>query len=526
MAFDFVDALDCGLAVFAADGRIVAWNKWLAAHSAIAAAEAIGRRIDELDPGLVGGRLVEALSEAAAHGMSGFMSYQLAHRFLALKDPVSGKALRQNITIKPLHLSPELGRGALMQVFDATRSAEREDRLRAHERGLAVARNVAEEADRAKTRFLATMSHEIRTPLSGIVAIAGLLEEAKLGDPAANHVATLTRSAESLMRIVNDVLDLSSLTADRLELIEAPFDPRELLEGALALVAPRAKTGGLTLELRIDGALPAQLTGDFGRLRQVLLNLLTNSVKFTRTGFVRLEACVRPAQDGRLQLEAAVVDSGPGIAAAARERLFVAFAPGDAQLARLYGGTGLGLSICRALIERMGGTIGYTPLDAGGSRFWFQVPLAAIAGAAGAAAASDAIAALLARLATVKARLQRRIAVLLAEDNSVNSMVFAAILPADLFELRIVEDGIAAVAAASSTAFDLILMDVGMPGMDGHEATRQLRAKGIATPIVALTANAFASDRAAATAAGMDSFLPKPFRKHELLGIVADTLAG
>lgn len=511
------DALDCGVAVFGPDLRARAWNKWLAVRARIPAGQALGRTLGEIAPALAQARLSDALAEAAAHGLSGFLSHQMAHEFLELVDPTMGLSIRHNVTVKPLMLAD--GRGAIVQFFDVSREARRESRLRVRERELAEARRVAEAATRAKTSFLANMSHEIRTPMVGIIGLAGQLADADLPGDSAAHARIVARSAEELLRIVNDVLDLSGLEAGRIELAEAPFDPTALVEEAFALVAARAAQAGLEPRKSAVEGLPPALMGDAGRLRQVLLNLLSNAVRFTREGFVSVGASARARADGRRDFIVEVADSGPGVPPDARERLFRPFEQLDPDARRRHTGTGLGLAISRGLVERMGGEIAYAERPGGGSLFRFAVPLAE-APAPTAGAASDAAT----RIHAASARLGRFVRVLLAEDSGVNREVVRTMC-ADLpIELVMAEDGAAAVARAAHEPFDCVLMDVNMPVLDGHAAARVLRARGFAAPVIALTANAFEADRAAAAAAGMDRFLAKPFRKRQLVEMVADAL--
>jgi len=511
------DALDCGVAVFGPDLRARAWNTWLAVRARTPAPQALGRTLGEIAPALAKGRLADALAEAASHGLSGFLSHQMAHDFLDLVDPAMGLSIRHNVTVKPLTLAD--GRGAIAQFFDVSREARRESRLRVRERELGEARRVAEAATRAKTAFLANMSHEIRTPMVGIIGLAGQLAEADLPGDSAAHARIVARSAEELLRIVNDVLDLSGLEAGRIELVEAPFDPAALVQEAFDLIAARAAQAGLEPRKSAPDALPPALMGDAGRLRQVLLNLLSNAVRFTREGFVSVHASAPARPDGRRDFVVEVADSGPGVPEAAQARLFRPFEQLDPDARRRHTGTGLGLAISRGLVERMGGEIAYAERPGGGSQFRFAVPLAEVRAPA-AGAAPDAAT----RIHAAAARLGRAVGILLAEDSSVNREVVRTMC-ADLpIELAIAEDGAAAIACATQARFDCILMDINMPVLDGLAAARDLRKRGIAVPVIALTANAFEADRAAAAAAGMDRFLAKPFRKFQLLDMIADAL--
>ncbi len=373
----------------------------------------------------------------------------------------------------------------------------------------------AQQSEEAKTRFLANMSHEIRTPLNGVLGMTELALEAKPDAEMRSYLETIRSSARALLEIVDDVLDLSRIEKGRMRLEDSPFDLRRLVEEMLPLIAVQAERKGLRLEARITEGLPAAVMGDAGRLRQVLMNLLSNAVKFTAHGWVRLE--VAPEADGRIRF--AVTDTGIGIAPDKQREIFGAFVQADSSASRSYGGTGLGLTISEHLVRLMGGELKVESEPGRGSCFFFSIPLPEAAlppedPGASAEAQSQA----------------RGLRILVAEDNEVNRRALESLLRRDGHFVRFACDGAEAVEAARTGGFDVILMDVQMPGMDGLEASRQIRELETAlrrerTPIIGLTAHAFPEDARRCEAAGMDAWLPKPYHIADLRGQLA-RLAG
>ncbi|KJV37163.1 hypothetical protein VI08_01140 [Luteibacter yeojuensis] len=376
-------------------------------------------------------------------------------------------------------------------------------------RGLAKARDEAEAATRAKSDFLATISHEIRTPMNGVIGLLDVLERTPLDGEQRRMVATIEHSAEALMHILDDVLDFSKIEAGHLALDPRPANPRALVEDAVAIMSGQASAKGLVIESAIDEALAPAVLVDDGRLRQVLLNLIGNAIKFTAEGHVRVDVHVDEEHGGRQRLRFVVTDTGIGIHAAKLRHVFAPFSQAESSTTRRFGGTGLGLSISRRLIERMGGHIVIHSEPGKGTvvTATVELPMADPLSVARAAADDGA------RLAAGHVQAAR---ILVAEDHPVNQQLVRAQLALHGYGCDIVDDGEAALAALAGVDYDLLLVDCHMPRMDGYAVAREVRRGEAGTgrhlPIVAMTADARADQRERCLAAGMDDLLRKPIR--------------
>jgi signal transduction histidine kinase len=365
------------------------------------------------------------------------------------------------------------------------------------------AREQAERAARLKSEFLANMSHEIRTPMNGIVGLTHLLMNSGLTERQRNHAEKIQACGSHLLGILNNILDFSKIEAGELVLEKADFSLRAVLAKVRDCVGPGLADKGLSFASSIGEDVPDLLCGDSLRLTQVLLNFVTNAVKFTEQGGVELAVCLDARQGRRLKLHLAVSDTGPGLTPRETARLFQSFQQADASITRKHGGTGLGLAISRRLAELMGGEVGVSSMPGRGSTFWFTawVEPGARAVAQGPAASGEGIPAFAG---------QR---LLLVEDNDINQLVATEILCEAGLRVDIAENGWIGVQKARAGCYDLILMDMQMPVMDGLSAAAEIRRSGDIPqpPIIALTANATQEDRRKCMDAGMDGYVAKPF---------------
>jgi len=396
---------------------------------------------------------------------------------------------------------------------------------------LTRAKEQAEAGTRAKSEFLANMSHEIRTPMNGIIGMAEILKHTHLDNEQLTHLEAIEVSANSLLSLINDVLDFSKIEAGKLDFEIIVFDLRKVLTDVERILSTKANEKGLEFRVICDDNVPSSLKGDPHRLKQIVLNLASNAIKFTAKGYVEVHIKYDKPKPNHHLLRFEVSDTGIGVSKDGRKSLFKEFSQVDASTTRKYGGTGLGLSISKKLVQMMNGKIGMESKFGKGSTFWFTAELGKID------ADVKATTVIQQEKLDLISRIDKDLSVLLVEDNKINQKIAVYNLTQAGYKVELAENGHEAVIKFKNGKFDLILMDVLMPVMNGFRATQKIRAieqyrtrknKDYVhhVPVIALTANAMKGDREACLAAGMDGYISKPFKQKELAELLHNLLRG
>ena len=488
------------------------------------------------------------LGMVAAYVLSQVFNARITEPLSELADMMSEVTDREDYSQRfRYEVQNELG--SVVDAFNEMleRIGDREQRLRKMIVELEEARDQAESAARSKSSFLANMSHEIRTPMNGVMGMIALLKQGELTEQQRAYFETIERSADALLLIIDDILDFTKIEAGRLKLGKSAFRLRDSLSSIEALFSEPASQKGLALTFAVDKAIPELIVGDAGRIRQILLNLIGNAVKFTDAGDIRVKAGISEGGGGP-QVRFTVTDTGPGIHPDDQARIFGEFYQADVSLTRAHGGTGLGLAITEQLVQLMGGRIGFDSSWGKGSSFWVELPMPT----PGEVTMSEALPSEQtgASRYNESARLQRLtnpsasasapttgateypllvsydLQVLVAEDSEVNQFIIRELLAKWGIEIEVTANGLEAVNAFREREFDLILMDIQMPEMDGLEATRQIcrlqRDEGLHPhcAIVGLSAHAMGGDRERYLAEGMVDYLTKPIRTEALRGVL------
>jgi PAS domain S-box-containing protein len=487
--------------VINSQSTIMEWNQRAETLFGWTEEEAIGLDLSDLI-------IPEKFRVAHRHGIKRFMATGIGQ---ILNQRLELLALHRNGTEFPVELTATAIKWGDTYLFSSfIRDISHQKKF---ERHILAAKEEAERANEAKSIFLATMSHEIRTPINGVIGMSDLMNDTSLDPEQQEYMRLLTNSAKSLLSIINDILDFSKIESGKVELEKNPFDLKQIIEEVLGLLSLSITQKNLEVSFIIDPVVPERIIGDVTRLRQILLNIIGNAVKFTESGSINIT--VEPVTDIENKLKFIIQDTGIGIAPDKRDQLFKSFSQLDSSTTRKYGGTGLGLMICKSLVELMGGEIWLKEEVHAGTTFIFTIQY----GIGTQLIDPDRPP----ENENTHTTISSSTSILVAEDNKINQLVLVKLLSRYGFIADVVETGAQVVEAVKLKKYQLIFMDVNMPLMDGLEATHAIRANlphKDQPKIVAVTANAFTSDRDKYLSEGMDDYLSKPIIREELLRIL------
>lgn len=517
-----INGLSQGIIVLDEEKHIVHCNKWVEKHAGLTATDYQNRNLIDVFPSLKGSRVVSSVENALTFGMPTVISNILNPSpfvlFANKKAKEAGDLLLQHVQISAL--SAKKHKYCLINIIDVTASSQREKKLNLSLNKLKVATEEAGRANAAKSEFLANMSHEIRTPMYGVMGMSRLLGQTNLSQTQREYLSNIDASSKLLITVINDILDISKIDAGKLQIENIDFDLLKFIDNVFVSMQFHSNEKSLPLLLNIDNNVPQTIKGDEVRLQQILLNLLSNAIKFTSKGQVSFSISTRELQGNKIDLVFAIQDSGIGIAKDKLSAIFEAFVQEDTAITRKFGGTGLGLSISLQLATLMGGELSATSVEGQGSKFVLTLPVHVDPVQKTTGAPQEVV---------FEAELEPEfpgIKVLVVEDNEINQVIISMILVEAKMLVTIANHGKEAIECLDQQPFDLILMDMQMPVMDGITATELIKAdqRYKALPIIAMTANAMESDRQRCIDAGMNDVIIKPVDSTLLFNTIRHNL--